>query len=300
MQRKTLLLSVALAALMSTSANAGDWNNGAGSLKDSGGMAGIPVPAPIPVAESFSWYVRADLGMAVASHGSATSHTSLGGHFTQGYDSSEGPFMGTLGFGRYMTSSLRWDVTATYRGDQRTRGGNDVYQHTTTTTGPLVFQNGNFVNSSQVNSFTVSRNEESRMANHTGLVNMYYDFNRGSAFTPYVGAGVGITLREGSLDYNEHGVCTSTTNSVTGATTACTEADINRDAKRKNMNVGLAAAAMVGFSYEVSPGVLIDTGYRLMWQGGQTSVRDAVNHDILNGDSRIDHEIRAGLRWNVW
>ncbi len=300
MQRKTLLLSVALAALTAAPAMAADWNNGAGGLKDHGGMAGVPVPAPVPVAESFSWYVRADLGMALKSQGTATSYSSLGAQFTQDYDANEGPFMGTIGFGRYMTSSLRWDVTATFRGDQQTRGGHDVYQHTTTTVGPPVFQNGNFVNSSQINSFTMSRNEETRMANHTGLVNLYYDFNRGSSFTPYVGAGVGIALREGALDYIETGECTTTTNTVTGVTQACTQPDIDRSGKRKNMNFGLAAAAMAGFTYELRPGLLLDTGYRFMWQGGTTSVRDASNGDLATGEARIDHEIRAGLRWNVW
>ena len=44
MIRKTVLLSLGL-ALLANPADAGDWNNGAAVLKDSGGMAGVPVPA---------------------------------------------------------------------------------------------------------------------------------------------------------------------------------------------------------------------------------------------------------------
>ena len=78
MKRTTVLFSLGLALLAAKPAEAGDWNNGAGQLKSHGGMAGVPVPAPVPYAETFSWYVRADLGYALASNGSATSTNGLG------------------------------------------------------------------------------------------------------------------------------------------------------------------------------------------------------------------------------
>ena len=78
MKRTTVLLSLGFAVLAAGSAQAGDWNNGAGVLvKDSGGMAGVPVPAPTPAAESFHWYVRADLGYAFKSAGVVTTTTSI-------------------------------------------------------------------------------------------------------------------------------------------------------------------------------------------------------------------------------
>ena len=300
MKRTTILLSLGLAAMAATATEAADWNNGARGLKDHGGLAGVPVPAPVPVLESFNWYLRADLGYAVKSQGNATVTTALGATISQNYDNNEGPFLGTLGFGRYMTDSLRWDITGDYRGAQKTRAGTTSYLARTVTAGPDVTIGANTVSSRQINTFNVSRSEEVRMANHAFLANLYYDFNRGGGFNPYIGAGLGITLREGKAEYEERATCAFTTNDVTGVQQVCTEPSTRKAGKPTNMNYGLGAALMAGFTYEIRQGILIDTGYRLSWQGGTTSFRPAGSGDLIYGDARTDHEIRAGLRWNVW
>jgi hypothetical protein len=61
MRNKTLspALGLAIALLSATTvAEAADWNGG--SVKD--GRGGILVPEPIPYAETFKWYLRADIG----------------------------------------------------------------------------------------------------------------------------------------------------------------------------------------------------------------------------------------------
>ena len=65
MNRRILSSSAALIgmALMHSPAIAGDWNNGAGSLKDRGGAA-VPVPAPVASYDGPSgWYMRLDVGL---------------------------------------------------------------------------------------------------------------------------------------------------------------------------------------------------------------------------------------------
>jgi opacity protein-like surface antigen len=293
-----LLLSLGLAAASATAAVAADFNYGARGVKDYGGLAGVPVPAPVPVVESFKWYVRTDFGYAVKSSGSASVDNTLGLHETHPYDRNEGPFHGSIGFGAYLTRSLRWDVTGDYRGAQKVKSGPTNYIGTTSSFDPVT-------SISETYYYNVTRYEEVRVANHTGLFNLYYDFNRGPGFNPYIGAGIGIAIREGRTEFTETANCFDTyrddpSNPPPGFTGACSQPDLRKSGKPTNVNFGLAAALMAGATYEVVPGVLLDAGYRLAWQGGNTSIRPAGSGDLITAGPRTDHEIRAGLRWNVW
>jgi opacity protein-like surface antigen len=271
-----------------------------GSAKDYGGLAGVPVPAPVPIMESFSWYVRTDIGVSVKSHGSSISTNPLGLASTVGYDAGEGPFHGSIGFGRYISKNLRWDAVFDYRGGQKTQNGLVQYNATTTSVGPSVSVGGTSVTSTNFHHFNVNRHEEVRMANHTLMMNLYYDLNRGASFSPYIGIGAGLTAREGRVEFNEVGECTHTTNDLVPGIMGCSEPDIRKSGKPSNVNWGPALALMLGFTYEVREGVLLDTGYRLSWQGGQTSITTPITGDHITGEARTDHEIRAGLRWNAW
>ena len=42
----------------------------------------------------------------------------------------------------------------------------------------------------------MSRNEETRSGNELAMASLYYDLGNFSAFTPYVGAGIGFVLRD--------------------------------------------------------------------------------------------------------
>ena len=312
MKRTTVLLSLGFAVLAAGSAQAGDWNNGAGVLvKDSGGMAGVPVPAPAPVAESFHWYVRADLGYAFKSSGGVTTTTSMGSTFKADYDNGEGPFHGGIGVGRYMTPTFRWDLTGEYRGFQKVQGGLTHSTATTYTPGRdvqltrydprtnsyVVYYSGPSV---QINTFAVERNEEVRVANHTILMNFYHDFNRSGGFNPYIGAGLGAAVREARVNYSQRATCIYTHNNlnVPDADQPCLQPDTAKSGSPSSANFGFAAALMAGVSYEVKPGIVLDTGYRAVWQGGNTTAKSL--GDAITADSRLDHEFRTGVRWNIW
>ena len=312
MKRTTVLLSLGFAVLTAGSAQAGDWNNGAGVLvKDSGGMAGVPVPAPTPAAESFKWYLRADVGLAVKSSGSVTTTTALGSTFTQNYDDGQGPFHGGIGFGHYVTPTFRWDFTGDYRGFQKARSNTTNSTGFTVTPGanvtishidPITLQTVTDYSgpSSQINKFDVQRHDEVRLANHTLMMNAYHDFNRAGAFNPYVGAGLGAAVREGRDNYMQHATCVSTQNSlnVPNVPQPCTQPDTSKSGSPSGANFGLAAALMAGATYEFSPGVMLDSGYRAVWQGGNVTLKSL--GDTTVGGSRLDHEFRTGVRWNIW
>ena len=292
MIRKTVLLSLGL-ALLGNPAEAGDWNNGAGVLKDSGGMAGVPVPAPVPIAQSFTWYVRADLGYTLGSSGTVTSTNGYGISHSADYGHESGPFLGGIGAGRYMTPTMRWDITADYRAFQKSLSGASTYTATTTTLnggGP----------GTVTNTFAGTRGEEIRTANHTFLFNLYHDFNRGGGINPYVGAGLGVTVRETKTQFTDTAVCTQSIDNTTGLPFAppCMQPSTSNSANDPRIHFGLAAALMTGLTYEVAPGVLIDGGYRLAWEGGNSTM--TFSPDKITAGPRLDHEIRAGMRWNVW
>ncbi len=289
MKRTTVLISLGLVFFAAQPSEAGDWNNGAGQLKSHGGLAGVPVPAPVPYAESFSWYVRADLGYALASSGSATSTNGFGIIHSESYGDTSGPFHGGIGIGRYMTPTLRMDLTGDYRAFQKSLKSQSTYTATTVT--PNAAGTG-----TQTNTFSGTRNEEMRTANHTILFNVYHDFNRGSGFNPYVGAGLGASIREAKAQFNDQAPCTAVDN-TTGLPTACTPYS-KTGGEPRDSHFGLAAALMAGATYEMMPGVLIDGGYRMTWEGGNSTLK--INGDTFTAGARLDHEIRAGVRWNVW
>ena len=211
-----------------------------------------------------------------------------------------------------MTPTFRWDVTGDYRGFQKAPGGgitnstaytvtpgaNVTITHLDPATGTIVTDYSG--PSTQINKFAVQRRDELRLANHTLLANFYHDFNRAGVFNPYVGVGVGAAVREGRDNYSQRATCVSTTNSldVPHGQQPCLLPDTSKSGSPSNTHFGAAAALMAGVTYEFSKGVMLDAGYRAIWQGGNMTIKSL--GDTITADSRTDHEFRTGIRWNIW
>jgi opacity protein-like surface antigen len=62
---------------------------------------------------------------------------------------------------------------------------------------------------------------------------------------------------------------------------------------------------MAGLAWSLTPGTIVDINYRFTWMGSAettTSISngtDTYSSQLKIGDS-FDHQLRAGLRWNVW
>ena len=81
------------------------------------------------------------------------------------------------------------------------------------------------------------------------LANLYYDFDFGSRFTPYLGVGLGFTHNE------------ATAGSViddTGAVTATIDG---------SSSTNVAGAAMAGVSMKLRDRLSLDAGYRFLYLG---------------------------------
>jgi opacity protein-like surface antigen len=319
-ETKSLLLGLGLVmAVAGLPASAADFGPSRGypSVKDYG-SAGIPVPAPAPIpVTAADWYIRADLNYALRSSGNTIS----GGDFqfpVSNADNMPSYLGATLGVGRYITPSIRGEFALDYRTQQRyasTRGAATGTVTSTSTNPLLVVTPAGMATVAQpvtiVNHYAINYQEDGHVGNYAAMANFYYDFKNHTSFTPYVGAGIGVAMHMLRRNYSETSSCSSqdfyyaampqygqAASSLMDQTCA---GSFNGSGYVSSTGFGFAGALMAGFSYEMSPGILLDTGYRFMYQNGKiTSTRDSVlGFSMVEIPDRIDHEIRTGLRFDI-
>ncbi len=235
--------------------------------------APIPVPAPMPIQESFSHYLRADIGWGFAgepsfSESGAVYGTPPGVALTGRNVDTSDAFHGSIGAGTYWTSRFRTDVTLDFRGTQ------DVDAVATYNDGGTIGTARDMV----------------QLRGTVGLFNAYWDLAPRGSFTPYVGAGIGFVYNQ----INHTHVTTDDSGGPQPVVSGSSSAS----------NVDLAAALMAGVSFSWSHAWVLDIGYRALYMGGGETV--TVLSPGTAGTSRIDigsqweHQIRVGLRANLW
>lgn len=307
MRLKQICLSLGLGlAAMTPAAQAADWNNGAGGLKDHGGRAGIPVPAPIPVVETFKWYLRADVGGGVVTGGDPSERgmqygltdgdpasTPIGMDstwFRNGFDTFA---VGGVGAGAYITPRLRADATV----DVRTKSDVTADGNYSYTGNPAVYDAITYPSGVQIRGSTVDKTD---VHGTLALLNFYYDLtDRGTRFTPYIGLGVGAILRSMQRSHSSseeaHDLASAGIGAIPG--TARTY-----QATSKSHQLAPAVAATAGFAYTLDTGMVLDFNYRFAYLGGVDFATriDPSSISRLTIDDTMEHALRAGVRWNVW
>ena len=256
--RATLLIGAALVLGSAQGALAADLYGG--SLKDG------PMIAPMAQATA-SWYIRVD-----GNHGRfddpAVSESGI-------YDLTDTDIDNVWGVGggvgMYFGRGVRGDITIehNFKGD------------VTATLGD--------VNSALpgVRNFSLSSTY--------ALGNLYYDFDMGNRFTPYLGVGLGFTK-------NKTGA-----GSVTDLC-GCLSGDI-----AGGETTHAAGALMAGFSMKLRDRLSLDAGYRFLYLGevetGAVTAKFNAAHgakvagDVVAQDPTVDeiheHQFRVGLRWDI-
>jgi opacity protein-like surface antigen len=293
--------------------------NGHGSMKDRG-RGGTPVPAPMPVEEHYKYYIGGGLGYTVRASGDMdlTAGGVAGGLPIGGHGDLNGPFVFSAFAGRYITPSLRTEIGLDLRSGQN-RSRSMSYNARLSGTGDFGTPTTPDVRT-VTNNYAVDRTEDVRLRNNTLMLNVYYDMNRGGRFNPYFGAGVGISHLQFSRNTTEYANCVDGgTHPITGVPVGCwggttpglPTGAVGISSSNAETGFGFAAALMAGLTYNLSERTHLDFGYRLMYQGAKAAVSSAslgpcVNGcgatgiSIMNVGSRIDHEIRTGLRWDLW
>lgn len=227
--------------------------------------APIPVPAPIPIQESFSHYLRADIGWGFAGD---PSYSESGADITGVTGRSIGTndvLHGSVGAGTYWTSRFRTDVTIDFRGPQ------DVDAVTT-------FNDG----------AAKTGRDSVQLRGTVGLFNAYWDLAPRGAWTPYIGVGAGFV-------YNQIDRTYVSTLDAGGA---------DQNGSGGGSNFGLAAALMAGVSISWSHTWVLDIGYRALYMDGGDLVTPisggSATPSRIEIGSQWEHQLRVGLRANLW
>ncbi len=284
---KTIMLGSALAAVITLPAMAADIDYPIRGTQDYG-------PGHTNVEYGSGWYLRGDLGYSVIADISGTYYsTAYGDDTSYSSESLAKAESYSIGAGYIFNNSMRADLTleassgVEWEGKSRSAdcdGG--------PTPGDCLFE------------ATAELKRTSLMANG------YYTFGGFAGFRPYVGAGVGMTDVSWS-DYEFQQKChvdvgeTCAWGNHSGSGTA--RETYYGPSGTVNTSSGLAFtyALTAGLDYRINKNWLVDMGYKWTHVSENLMIEEGANGaGVPGGDSRFDgidlHEVRVGLRYEVW
>jgi opacity protein-like surface antigen len=303
------LIGLAIGALPAT---AGDWNNGAGSLKDRS-QAVVPVPAPQANYEpSTGWYMRLDAGIGRdGNHGGGEKGVTYGaGNGVDSYSPTGAGFgsaaswmkddapikwNGGVGIGYSWGYNLRSDVTLDRRAatDYTMRGS---YQYNNMIAVPLTVP-VTYAAPATVQRIDGTVTDSTSLKSGVLMLNTYYDWRTRSAFTPYAGFGVGFAY----LDMRRQNTTSDTSCDMATSPTCSTRSPhASWSGETEQTKVTWAAAGHLGISYAFSSVTSLDVNYRLLYIPS-TNIDMALNgsQSRFTLNDTVEHQLRAGLRWNI-
>ena len=250
----------------------------------------IPAPvedAYVPVEVGNGWYIRGDISYDMATDTDGSYRTYDGTTYsTVNYDRfnfAAGKDF-DIGMGYQFNSFLRGDLTAGYW--RRNVSGNDTDPGTCRPTDPVG---------------STCRSEDSAKATAFELMaNAYADLGTFVGFTPYIGAGVGMThMRFGDLRNQSYCVDGATGLDLGLCGSAATHPGEN--------SWRFTWAVMAGASYDMTKNLKLDLGYRYARvSGGNMFGFDAASRTAgatgIQGEhgSFSSHQIKAGVRYLLW
>lgn len=296
---------------------AADWNNGAGSLRERGNAA-VPVPAPVSAADGPSgWYMRLDVGLGRESNrGGKESGTVYGaGNGIDSFsatgagfgssaswftDSADANFNYSGGVGYRWNSNWRSDVTLEHRAatEYKMRG---TYQFANNVINPVPPSIPLYVvptlptPPSRIDGTT---SDTTIMKSGVLMANSYYDWKNRSAFTPYIGMGLGLAY----IDMNRQHVTSDTSCDPTQVPIPCATTAAHRSWSAKGADERLlwAGAMTAGFSYAFTSVTSLDVNYRMLYiPGSNVDMLVNGNNSRFSYNDIYEHQIRAGLRWDI-
>jgi opacity protein-like surface antigen len=245
--------------------------------------ADLSMPAPMIVQPEMSgWYLRGDIGFTNqrvgslfnANYANFTAVTNIDKTFDAA------PLFG-LGFGYNFSSWLRADITGEYRGSANFKGL-DVG----TLPGPCASGPGPCFADDR---YTASKSE------WLFLANGYVDLGTWSGFTPFLGAGVGMS-RNTIKGFGDFTTCLD---SSACATTGGSDAFAGSASKWN-----FAWALHAGLAYKITPTATLEFAYRYVnlgkAQSGDVIAFDGTNTIVNPMEFRniTSSDFKFGLRWN--
>jgi len=240
-------------------------------------------PEFVPVEIGSGWYLRGDVGYAITGATGAFRFRAFDtGTYTPGTFASaayNGDLSFGVGFGYRFTDMLRADLTA----DNFSLRFNGARTFGSPCPGAGAGTTCSASDAASVNAWSI-------------MANGYVDLGTVARFTPYVGAGVGLT-------YANWGAASTTYTCASGACAGATQVlpHAGIDSWR------FTYAAMAGFAYDVSSNMKLDVGYTFRHvAGGDMFAFPAVSQAAgASGAEASDpgfnqHVFKIGLRYELW
>lgn len=284
-------------ALMGTAlpAVAADWYSG--GIKDYGGAGGVPVPAPAPIPVSAAeWYIGIAAGGVLVDD----SVVDEIGTAMPVRDDLNKTMYGGISAGTYLTPNVRAEVSFDFYDDFKVAGpSEESYTDQQTVDGTTI-----------VGHYDVTRFDKVKVGRTTAMLNLFYDIPTGMRLRPYIGGGLGVTWRSMTRTSREQARCTLSTDASDPAFSSTACAGVPNDMQSFNLpetkyetdRFDLALAAMAGFSYEITPDIIWDNGYQLLWESNGIEITTPTHAGTTSTVSYADtlqHHFRTGLRFNI-
>ncbi|MCL4766890.1 MAG: outer membrane beta-barrel protein [Hyphomicrobiaceae bacterium] len=307
MKKRSAYLALGMGLLAAAPAAADGWQRIGGSVKE-GGPVAVPVPVPVPIPDSIArWYLRADLSLGYSDVDISENGLLYGRDLywpqdlstpfrTPGSWAASGDTDATFsvggGFGYYWSPRFRTDLTLEGR-TQRELKIKGTYQYDQESYDGAVWSPTGL----QVDGET---SDTTKLDSGVVLLNAYYDFFHAGPLTPYIGGGIGFAVNALERSFANREYACDPAPLPPGQDCLDTGWPSPLRARETSYDVSFAAAFSAGFSYTLSPVTMVDVGYRYLYIGGSDAdlsingVRSRVSVGDIN-----EHQLRAGLRWNI-
>jgi len=242
----------------------------------------------VPVEVGNGWYLRGDVGYTFSTNAGSFNYRTFdpatGTYGAAGFDSAslDSDIIFGAGFGYRFNDWIRAEVMA--------ERFSPTFSGSTSAALPCPGQPAG----------TTCRGDDEAELNATSfMANAYVDLGTFARFTPYVGAGAGLTLASwNSLQ--------GTLNCVPGAV-ACSALPITETSNDGISSWRFTYALMAGVAYDISDNLKVDLGYKYRHVNGGDMFRFSASEQGLGAsgaqgsDSGFgQHEVRVGLRYALW
>jgi opacity protein-like surface antigen len=247
---------------------------------------GLAAPAPLDNKVDFAsnWYVRGDLAYAQETYPDIAP-------FTFGATPSVlNTFSADVGGGYKVNNWFRTDLILDYRSQIHAVGSaaTPCFINVTNPTPPPSTLNLSETCTSQF---------DTEIHRWDLLANGYLDLGTWDGFTPYIGAGAGVTWAriQQSVNFTFNGLPCGTRCGFTGGTNIITFADF--DSSQSKNHYEFAWAVMAGVAIAMTDHTQLDVGYRFLDLGTITGISSVTGTPVTQ---RIRaNEVRAGLRYMI-
>lgn len=273
--KMSLRILLSLAALSPLAANAADYDPP---------IFVEEAPEFVPVEVGNGWYLRGDVGYIFSSNVGGVDYSiydaTVPSYSSASFSSAEldPDFSWGGGFGYRFTDFLRADATV--------EGYRAGFSGSTTSaeTCPGLADDD-----------TTCRSSNSSEVSAIGVMaNGYVDLGTYVGFTPYVGAGIGYSLvRWQNLD--------DTTYCVDGGADTCASLlPVDSTSHPGEDGWHLTYALMAGFAYDINKNLKLDVGYKYRSIDGGDMFGWAGDFGSGVNGSLDTHEVKLGLRYELW